>query len=65
MPTIVKRPQPDQRKSDECKSSPAVSRGGFGLPIALLCLAGFLAVLVHIFNAVGSPTIWQDTGMVP
>jgi hypothetical protein len=36
-----------------------------GTPIVLLCMAIALAVVAIIFGQVESPSIWQETGIVP
>jgi hypothetical protein len=37
----------------------------FHLPLALLCIAAALAFLLYISNAVESPAIWQEPGIIP
>ena len=41
------------------------SPGGFSWPIALFCAAVALVITASIFATVVSPTIWQETGVVP
>jgi hypothetical protein len=58
MPTNVK-------ERDAPEPSKPAARGGFGVPIVLLCVAVALGIALHIFSAVESPAIWQQTGIIP
>jgi hypothetical protein len=60
MPTNVK-----ERQSAAPEPSKPAARGGFGVPTILLCVAVALAIALHIFSAVESPAIWQQTGIIP
>jgi hypothetical protein len=42
-----------------------VSLGGFGFPIALFYVAILMVIATCILGAGQSPTIWQETGVIP
>jgi hypothetical protein len=60
MPAIAKT-----RQLDEHRSWVPVSLGGFGFPIALLCVAILMVIATCILGAGQLPTIWQETGVIP
>jgi len=60
MPTIVKT-----RQSDARKSSVRFSLGEFGVPIALFCVTIALVMAAYLLDAEQSPTVWQETGVIP